>query len=62
MEICEAPTHRLNALNKYTHIMYIEMFLNKLDRHDTFIIKHLPLRCSIIIVVVDCAVCVVMTC
>ena len=25
MEICKAPTLRLKALNKYTHIMYIEM-------------------------------------
>ena len=25
MEICKAPTLRLKALNKHTHIMYIEM-------------------------------------
>ena len=25
MEICKAPTLRLKALNKQTHIMYIEM-------------------------------------
>ena len=25
MEICTAPTLRLKALNKHTHIMYIEM-------------------------------------
>ena len=25
MEICKAPTLWLNALNKHTHIMYIEM-------------------------------------
>ena len=25
MEICKAPTLRLKALNKYTHLMYIEM-------------------------------------
>ena len=25
MEICKTPTLRLKALNKYTHIMYIEM-------------------------------------
>ena len=25
MEICKAPTLRLEALNKHTHIMYIEM-------------------------------------
>ena len=25
MEICKAPTMRLKALNKHTHIMYIEM-------------------------------------
>ena len=25
MEICEAPPLRLKALNKHTHIMYIEM-------------------------------------
>ena len=25
MEICKAPTLWLKALNKYTHIMYIEM-------------------------------------
>ena len=24
-EICKAPTLRLKALNKHTHIMYIEM-------------------------------------
>ena len=32
MEICKAPTLRLKALNKHTHIMYVEMenvlFLN----------------------------------
>ena len=25
MEVCKAPTLRLKALNKHTHIMYIEM-------------------------------------
>ena len=25
MDICKAPTLRLKALNKHTHIMYIEM-------------------------------------
>ena len=25
MEICKAPTQRLKALNKHTHIMYIEI-------------------------------------
>ena len=25
MEICKAPTLKLKALNKHTHIMYIEM-------------------------------------
>ena len=25
MEICKGPTLRLKALNKHTHIMYIEM-------------------------------------
>ena len=25
MEICKVPTLRLKALNKHTHIMYIEM-------------------------------------
>ena len=25
MEICKAPTLRLKALNKHTHMMYIEM-------------------------------------
>ena len=25
MEICKAPTLRLKALNKHTHIMYIKM-------------------------------------
>ena len=25
IEICKAPTLRLKALNKHTHIMYIEM-------------------------------------
>ena len=25
MEICKAPTLQLKALNKHTHIMYIEM-------------------------------------
>ena len=25
MELCKAPTLRLKALNKHTHIMYIEM-------------------------------------
>ena len=25
MEICKAPTLRLKALNKHTHIMYVEM-------------------------------------
>ena len=25
MEICKAPTLRLKALNKHTHIMYTEM-------------------------------------
>ena len=25
MEICKAPTLRFKALNKHTHIMYIEM-------------------------------------
>ena len=25
MEICKAPTLLLKALNKYTHVMYIEM-------------------------------------
>ena len=25
MEICKAPTLRLKALNKHTHLMYIEM-------------------------------------
>ena len=25
MEICKAPTLRLKALNKHTHIMYIEV-------------------------------------
>ena len=25
MEICKTPTLRLKALNKHTHIMYIEM-------------------------------------
>ena len=25
MEICKAPTLRLKALNKHTHVMYIEM-------------------------------------
>ena len=25
MEICQAPTLRLKALNKHTHVMYIEM-------------------------------------
>ena len=25
MEICKAPALRLKALNKHTHIMYIEM-------------------------------------
>ena len=25
MEICKAPTLRLKAMNKHTHIMYIEM-------------------------------------
>ena len=25
MEICKAPTLRLKALNKHTHIMFIEM-------------------------------------
>ena len=25
MEICKAPTPRLKALNKHTHIMYIKM-------------------------------------
>ena len=25
MEICKEPTLRLKALNKHTHIMYIEM-------------------------------------
>ena len=25
MEICKAPTLRVKALNKHTHIMYIEM-------------------------------------
>ena len=25
MEICKAPTLRLKALNKHTHIIYIEM-------------------------------------
>ena len=25
MEVCKVPTLRLKALNKHTHIMYIEM-------------------------------------
>ena len=27
MEICKAPTLRLKALNKHTHIMYIEIYV-----------------------------------
>ena len=36
MEICKAPTLRLKALNKHTHIIYIEMenVINKKRRKD----------------------------
>ena len=37
MEICKAPTLRLKALNKHTHIMYIEMenvVQNKIKKMD----------------------------
>ena len=38
MEICKAPTLRLKALNKHTHIMYIEMenVINKKDSDKGF--------------------------
>ena len=37
MEICKAPTLRLKALNKHTHIMYIEMenIIKIKERKDT---------------------------
>ena len=39
MEICKAPTQRLKALNKHTHIMYIEMenvSKKHTQKHQTF--------------------------
>ena len=35
MEICKAPTLRLKALNKRTHIMYIEMEKKKKKKIST---------------------------
>ena len=43
MEICKAPTLRLKALNKHTHIMYIEMenviIKNKKKEEEVYIDK-----------------------
>ena len=42
MEICKAPTLRLKALNKHTHIMYIEMenVIKEKKKITTRVFKH----------------------
>ena len=39
MEICKAPTLRLKALNKHTHIMYIEME-NVIDKGSSITLRN----------------------
>ena len=45
MEICKAPTLRLKALNKHTHIMYIEMEnVIKKKKYKKFIYRQMDLK------------------
>ena len=42
MKICKAPTLRLKALNKHTHILYTEMenVIKKKKEKSTMVFKH----------------------
>ena len=53
MEICKAPILRLKALNKHTHIMYVEME-NKyvyIDKCSSIIMQKMHTNNNIIIII-----------